>query len=66
MIAPLEMRIPPPGYGGTELVVSLLTEGLVRRGHDVTLFASGDSVTSGRLVVGCESVGKTTGVSDVR
>jgi glycosyltransferase involved in cell wall biosynthesis len=54
MIAPLEMRVPPLGYGGTELVVSLLTEQLVRRGHDVTLFASGDSVTSARLVPGCD------------
>jgi glycosyltransferase involved in cell wall biosynthesis len=54
MIAPLEMRVPPVGYGGTELVVSLLTEELVRRGHEVTLFASGDSVTSATLVPGCE------------
>ena len=53
MIAPLEMRVPPAAYGGTELVVSLLTEELVRRGHDVTLFASGDSVTGARLVPGC-------------
>lgn len=54
MIAPLEMRVPPVGYGGTELVVSLLTEELVRRGHDVTLFASGDSQTRAELVAGCE------------
>jgi len=54
MISPLEMRVPPPGYGGTETVVSLLTEELVRRGHDVTLFASGDSETSAELVPGCE------------
>lgn len=53
MIAPLEMRVPPVGYGGTELVVSLLTEELVRRGHQVTLFASGDSVTRAELVAGC-------------
>lgn len=53
MISPLEMRVPPVGYGGTELIVSLLTEELVRRGHEVTLFASGDSVTSARLVPGC-------------
>ena len=50
MIAPLEMRVPPVAYGGIELVVSLLTEELVRRGHDVTLFASGDSVTHAQLV----------------
>ncbi|MCZ6866465.1 MAG: glycosyltransferase family 4 protein, partial [Chloroflexi bacterium] len=48
MVSPLEMKVPPIGYGGVELVVSLLTEELVRRGHDVTLFASGDSVTSGK------------------
>jgi glycosyltransferase involved in cell wall biosynthesis len=48
-IAPLWERVPPPTYGGTELVVSLLTEELVRRGHEVTLFASGDSITQARL-----------------
>lgn len=48
-IAPLFERVPPPAYGGIELVVSLLTEELVRRGHDVTLFASGDSITSATL-----------------
>lgn len=53
MLSPLEMRVPPIAYGGTELVVSLLTEELVRRGHDVTLFASGDSVTRARLVSVC-------------
>jgi len=53
MISPLEMRVPPIAYGGTELVVSLLAEELVKRGHDVTLFASGDSVTSARLVSVC-------------
>src|SRR2546427_5660262 len=50
MIAPLDMRVPPVAYGGTELIVHLVTEGLVRRGHDVTLYASGDSVTSAKLV----------------
>src|SRR5438270_2881020 len=49
-IAPLYERVPPKMYGGTERVVSYLTEELVRQGHDVTLFASGDSVTSARLV----------------
>lgn len=49
-VAPLYERVPPPLYGGTERVVSYLTEGLVRLGHDVTLFASGDSETSARLV----------------
>src|SRR3982750_2942796 len=49
-IAPLYESVPPKLYGGTERVVSYLTEELVRRGHEVTLFASGDSVTSARLV----------------
>lgn len=52
MIAPLEIRVPPAAYGGTELIVSLLTEELVRRGHRVTLFASGDSLTKAELVPG--------------
>ncbi|MBV8031100.1 MAG: glycosyltransferase family 4 protein [Betaproteobacteria bacterium] len=49
-IAPLAESVPPRLYGGTERVVSYLTEELVRLGHDVTLFASGDSVTRARLV----------------
>lgn len=49
-IAPLWERVPPPAYGGIELVVGLLTDELVARGHDVTLFASGDSITSAKLV----------------
>ena len=49
-IAPLYERVPPLLYGGTERVVSYLTEELVRQGHDVTLFASGDSITRARLV----------------
>jgi glycosyltransferase involved in cell wall biosynthesis len=49
-LAPPFESVPPLGYGGTERVVSTLTEELVRRGHDVTLFASGDSRTSARLV----------------
>ncbi len=53
MIAPLELRVPPIAYGGTELVVSLLTEELVSRGHDITLFASGDSITRARLESVC-------------
>lgn len=48
-IAPLWERVPPTTYGGTELVVGLLTEELVRRGHEVTLFASGDSITKATL-----------------
>jgi glycosyltransferase involved in cell wall biosynthesis len=53
-IAPLHERVPPRLYGGTERVVSYLTEELVRQGHDVTLFASGDSKTGARLVPGCD------------
>jgi glycosyltransferase involved in cell wall biosynthesis len=49
-VAPLYERVPPVLYGGTERVVSYLTEELVRQGHDVTLFASGDSITRARLV----------------
>jgi glycosyltransferase involved in cell wall biosynthesis len=49
-LAPLWETVPPPAYGGTEAVVHVLTEELVRRGHEVTLFASGDSQTSARLV----------------
>jgi glycosyltransferase involved in cell wall biosynthesis len=49
-IAPLIESVPPRGYGGTERVVSYLTEELVALGHDVTLFASADSVTSAKLV----------------
>ena len=48
-IAPLIESVPPRFYGGTERIVSYLTEELVRLGHHVTLFASGDSVTSARL-----------------
>jgi glycosyltransferase involved in cell wall biosynthesis len=51
-LGPLYERIPPNFYGGTERVVSYLTEELVRRGHDVTLYASGDSLTSAKLVSG--------------
>jgi glycosyltransferase involved in cell wall biosynthesis len=53
-VAPLYESVPPRGYGGTERVVSYVTEELVGLGHDVTLFASGDSVTRARLVSGCE------------
>src|SRR5581483_2986150 len=50
MLAPLAEAVPPKQYGGTERVVSALTEELVRRGHAVTLFASADSCTSAELV----------------
>jgi glycosyltransferase involved in cell wall biosynthesis len=54
-VAPLYESVPPQGYGGTERVVSYLTEALVRQGHEVTLFASGDSVTAARLVAPCRA-----------
>jgi glycosyltransferase involved in cell wall biosynthesis len=50
LIAPISWRVPPRHYGPWELFVSLLAEGLVQRGIDVTLFATADSITSGRLV----------------
>ena len=52
-VAPLMESVPPRLYGGTERIVSYLTEALVEQGHDVTLFASGDSITSARLVPCC-------------
>lgn len=51
-IAPLAECCPPRLYGGIERIVSYLTEELVRQGHDVTLYASGDSQTQARLVAG--------------
>lgn len=52
-VAPLFESVPPQCYGGTERVVSYLTEELVRQGHQVTLFASGDSVTQAHLIAAC-------------
>jgi glycosyltransferase involved in cell wall biosynthesis len=52
-IAPLYESVPPKLYGGTERVVSYLTEELVTKGHEVTLFASGDSVTTAQLIPAC-------------
>ncbi len=52
-VAPLYESVPPKLYGGTERIVSYLTEELVKQGHDVTLFASGDSMTQARLVPVC-------------
>jgi glycosyltransferase involved in cell wall biosynthesis len=53
-VAPLYEAVPPKKYGGTERIVSYLTEELVAMGHEVTLFASGDSVTSARLQAVCK------------
>jgi glycosyltransferase involved in cell wall biosynthesis len=52
-VGPLYESIPPKYYGGTERIVSYLTEELVRQGHEVTLFGSGDSVTKARLIAPC-------------
>jgi glycosyltransferase involved in cell wall biosynthesis len=52
-VAPLYESVPPKLYGGTERVVSYLTEALVELGHDVTLFASGDSMTRAKLIAAC-------------
>jgi glycosyltransferase involved in cell wall biosynthesis len=60
-LAPLYERIPPRLYGGTERVVSYITEELVRRGHEVTLFASGDSETKATLKAGCPQALRLTG-----
>ncbi|HEX2090539.1 MAG TPA: glycosyltransferase family 4 protein [Actinomycetota bacterium] len=48
-ISPPWLSVPPKGYGGVELIVALLADGLVERGHDVTLFATGDSITKASL-----------------
>lgn len=52
-LAPISWRTPPRQYGPWELVTSYITEGLVKRGHDVTLFATADSKTRGKLVSVC-------------
>lgn len=49
-VAPIFERVPPEKYGGTERVISYLTEELVQQGHEVTLFATGDSITQARLI----------------
>lgn len=63
-IAPLAEAVPPKLYGGTERVIWWLTEALIDQGHDVTLFASGDSVTSARLVPGAPTGLRLSGIND--
>lgn len=63
-VAPLAEAVPPKLYGGTERVVSWLTEALVARGHDVTLFASGDSKTSATLVALCPQALRLSNIND--
>jgi glycosyltransferase involved in cell wall biosynthesis len=53
-VSPLAERVPPQGYGGTERVVAYLSDELVRQGHELTLFATGDSLTKGRLISACD------------
>src|SRR5215468_9561650 len=65
-IAPLTEAIPPRLYGGTERVVSWLTEELVAQGHDVTLFASGDSHTKAQLEPIVPRALRLVGVHDSR
>src|ERR1044072_8396488 len=63
-IAPLAEAVPPKLYGGTERVIWWLTEALVDLGHDVTLYASGDSVTSAELIPGSETGLRLAGIND--
>lgn len=63
-VAPLHESVPPPRYGGTERIVSYITEELVARGHDVTLFASADSRTAARLVPACRRALRLEGCRD--
>ncbi|MGQ0589663.1 MAG: glycosyltransferase family 4 protein [Sphingosinicella sp.] len=63
-IAPLAEAVPPRLYGGTERVIWWLTEALIDLGHDVTLFASGDSRTSARLVACAEQGLRLSGIND--
>src|SRR3954470_17828980 len=63
-IAPLMESVPPQLYGGTERIVSYLTDELVELGHEVTLFASGESVTSARLEAAWPGALRLTGCSD--
>jgi len=63
-ISPLAEAVPPKLYGGTERVVSWLTEELVRQGHEVTLFASGDSITNAKLEAASPKALRLEGVRD--
>jgi hypothetical protein len=64
-IGPLYERIPPKLYGGTERIVSYITEEFVRRGHDVTLFAAGDAQTSAKLHPACPQALRLAGKQDL-
>jgi hypothetical protein len=62
-VAPLYESVPPKCYGGTERIVSGVTEELVRRGHEVVLFASGDSTTAAELIACCSQGLRLPGLS---
>lgn len=64
-IGPLYERIPPKLYGGTERIVSYITEELVRRGHDVTLFAAGDAETTAKLHPACPQALRLVGKQEL-
>ena len=66
LLAPVALTIPPVGYGGTEHVVAALADGLVGRGHDVTLFAAGDARTAATLRSRYPRALEAAGVTDLR
>ncbi|MGY8915363.1 MAG: glycosyltransferase, partial [Flavobacteriales bacterium] len=66
ILSPIAWRTPPRHYGPWELVASTIAEGLVKRGHDVTLFATGDSITSGKLDAVCSMPYEEDGNMDVK
>ncbi|MFZ5376829.1 MAG: glycosyltransferase family 4 protein [Patescibacteria group bacterium] len=63
-IAPIVERVPPKKYGGTERVVSAITEELIKRGHQVTLFATADSITSAKLIGTTKNGIRELGIND--
>lgn len=64
-VSPPWVAVPPKGYGGIEWVVALLTDGLAERGHDVTLFATGDSTTKARLEYVFEEAPGPTAINSI-
>ena len=64
-LCPPWLAVPPKGYGGIEWVVALLADGLAEAGHDVTLFATGDSVTKARLEYVFETAPGTKAINDI-
>ena len=64
VLAPPTEPVPPPGYGGTERIIAELVQGLVRRGHEVTTFCTGDSTVPGEHVVTAPMALRPAGVAD--